>query len=414
LSTNTNPPIGAGSGRPPLSFGEMIALLALLVAMTALSIDIMLPALPDIGTAFGVVNDNDRQAVVTAYLIGLAAGQLVWGHLSDILGRRPPLLVGLALYVAGSLAALLSSSFIWLIVARIGQGFGGAAARTIGTAVVRDTFAGRDMARTMSFVMMVFIIVPVVAPSVGQGLLHVGSWRWSFAALLATGLVAIAWVAARLPETWPRTKREGGAPRLGLAQSFFAVVSNPITRSYGIAAGLMFGCLVAYISSAQQIFTDSYGLGSMFPIAFGAVASSMALAAFTSAMLVKRLGMRRLSHTALVVFIAASVTLTVLCLFGRPPLWALMSLLGLCFYLFAIMQGNFNAIAMHPVGHVAGMASSLLGSFITIAGVICGGFIGRCFNGTPLPLALGFAVLGICAFLVVLRAEGARGLFRGE
>ena len=397
-----------------ISFGELIGLLALLVALTALSIDIMLPALPDIGREFGIAHDNDREMVVTAYLLGLAAGQFVWGHLSDLLGRRRPLLIGLALYAAGSVAALLAPSFIWLIVARIGQGFGGAAARTIGTAVVRDTFSGRDMARTMSFVMMVFIVVPMVAPSAGQGLLHLGTWRWCFAALLTTGVIAFLWVAVRLPETWDKFRREGGAPRLGLRQSFFAVVSNRITRSYGLAAGLTFGCLVAYISSAQQIFTDTYGLGGLFPIAFGAIASSMAAAAFTNALLVRRLGMRRLSHSALVAFIATGVTLTILCIVGRPPLWALMSLLGLCFYLFALMQANFNAIAMHPVGHVAGMASSLLGGFVTVAGVVCGGFIGRSFDGTPLPLALGFAVLGICAFLIVLRAEGARGLFRGE
>jgi DHA1 family bicyclomycin/chloramphenicol resistance-like MFS transporter len=409
-----DPKFGTGQTTPVIPFGELIALLAMLVALTALSIDIMLPALPDIGRNFGVVHDNDRQMVVTAYLVGLAAGQLIWGHLSDILGRRQPLLIGLAIYVAGSLAALFAPSFVWLIIARIGQGFGGASARTIGTAVVRDTFSGRDMARTMSIVMMVFIVVPMVAPSAGQGLLHIGNWRWSFAALLAVGVIAIAWVAIRLPETWHKAKRESSGPRLGLTQSFFAVISNDVTRSYGLAAGLMFGCLVAYISSAQQIFADAYGLGSLFPLAFGAIASTMAGAAFTNALLVRRLGMRRLSHTALVVFIAASLAMVLLCVIGRPPLWALMALLGLCFYLFALMQANFNAIAMHPVGHVAGMASSLLGAFITTAGVVCGGFIGRSFNGTPMPLAVGFATLGICAFLVVLRVEGTRGLFRGE
>lgn len=411
---SSSPKSKSGHSSRPIPFGELIALLALLVALTALSIDIMLPALPDIGRTFQVAADNDRQLVVTAYLVGLAVGQLVWGHVSDILGRRRPLLIGLALYVAGSLAALLAPSFAWLIVARIGQGIGGAAARTIGTAIVRDTFSGRDMARTMSLVMMVFIIVPMVAPSAGQALLHVGTWRWSFAALLVTGVIAMTWVAVRLPETWDRAKRTIAGSRMGLRQSFFAVVSNEVTRGYGLAAGLMFGCLVAYISSAQQIFADVYGLGSLFPLAFGAIASSMAVAAFTNALLVKRIGMRRLSHAGLIAFIAASSALVLLCAAGRPPLWALMALLGLCFYLFALMQANLNAIAMQPVGHVAGMASSLLGAFVTTAGVIIGGAIGRCFNGTPMPLAVGFAALGICAFLVIFRVEGTRGMFRGE
>ena len=406
----TTPP-NAGHGRPSIPFAELIAVIALLTALTALSIDIMLPALPDIGRNFGITTDNDRQMVVTAYLIGLAGGQLIWGHLSDLIGRRGPLLIGLAIFVAGSVAALVAPSFAWLVLARICQGVGGAAGRTIGTAIVRDTFAGRDMARTMSLVMMVFITVPMVAPSVGQGLLHIGNWRWSFGALLAVGLIASVWIAWRLPET-----RKGGrdAVRLGIMASLYAVLANPVTRGYGLAAGLMFGCLVAYISSAQQIFVDAYGLGAAFPLAFGAIASSMAAAAFTNALLVKRLGMRRLSHAALVAFIVASVTLAATSLIGRPPLWSLMALLALCFYLFALMQANFNAIAMQPVGHVAGMASSLLGAFVTGAGVLLGGFIGRCFDGTPMPLAVGFAALGICAFLAVLKVEGARGLFRGE
>ena len=328
-----------------------------------------------------------------------------------MLGRRLPLLIGLAIYVGGSIAALFAPSFAWLIAARILQGLGGAAGRTIGTAVVRDSFSGRDMARTMSFVMMVFIIVPMVAPAIGQWLLTIGTWRWSFGALLAVGLVAIVWVALRLPETW---RPKPGVARLRLSQSLHAVLSNPVTRAYGLAAGLTFGCLVAYISSAQQVFVDVYDLGRLFPLAFGAVASAMAFAAFTNAMLVKRLGMRRLSHTALVAFIAVSLTMVGLHLWGRPPFLVLLVLLGLCFYLFALMQANFNAIAMHPVGHVAGMAASLLGAFVTGAGVVLGGIIGRMFNGTALPLAVGFAVLSICAFLVILRVEGRRGLFRGE
>jgi MFS transporter, DHA1 family, multidrug resistance protein len=398
---------------PPLPFREFIALLAWLMALTALSIDIMLPALPDIGAAFRITNDNDRQLVVTAYLGGLAAGQLLWGHLSDRWGRRLPLLVGLVLYALAGAAALAAPSFALLIAARICQGFGGAAARTIGTAIVRDVFSGRDMARTMSFVMMVFIIVPMLAPAVGLGLLQIGSWRLGFAVLLVAGIVAVAWVGARLPETHLKATGADSRP-LALGASIGAVLSSRVTRSYGLAAGLMFGCLVAYISSAQQIFVDAYGLGSLFPLAFGGIAASMALAAYTNARLVQRLGMRRLSHTALVAFIVVSTTLVAVCLQGKPPVWTLIVLLAACFYLFALMQANFNAIAMQPVGHVAGMASSLLGAFVTACGVACGALIGRAYDGTPLPLAAGFALLGICAFLVVLRVEGRQGLFRGE
>jgi len=405
-------PIAERTG-PPLPFREFITLLALLISLTALAVDIMLPALPDIGLHFNIATENDRQLVVTGYLVGLAAGQLVWGHFSDLVGRRVPLLAGLAFYVVGSVAALVAPSFVVLVAARVCQGFGGAAGRTITTAIVRDCFSGRDMAHTMSFVMMVFIIVPVLAPGIGQGLLHLGNWRWGFGALLLVGLVASVWVGFRLPETWKVSRQEGLRP-LGIMASLRAVLSNKVTRGYGIAAGLMFGCLVAYISSAQQVFVDAYQLGDMFPVAFGAIASTMAVAALTNALLVRRLGMRRLSHTALVVFIAASGLLSVLCYMERPPLIVFMVLLGLCFYLFALMQSNFNSIAMQPVGHVAGMASSLLGGVVTGAGVVAGTIIGRAFDGTPFPLAAGFATLGICAFLIVISVEGRHGLFRGE
>lgn len=399
-------------GALPLQFAEFIALMAWLMAMTALSIDIMLPSLPDIGASFGVRDGNERQLIVTGYLAALAIGQLVWGYVSDRFGRRVPLLCGLGLYTAGSVAALLAPSFITLILARGLQGFGGAAARTIGTAIVRDVSSGREMARTMSIVMMVFIIVPVLAPSLGQFLLVFGTWRLGFWALLLAGVVAILWVAFRLPET--RKPPATMAAPMTLGASLLTVLSSPVTRGYAIAAGLMFGCLVAYISSAQQIFVDVYGLGAQFPIAFGFVAAMMAVAAFTNAMLVRRLGMRRLSHVALVTFIGVSLAMVLVNVGGKAPLWLMMSLLALAFFLFALMQSNFNAIAMQPMGHVAGMASSLIGAFITGCGVIAGGIIGRSFDGTPLPISLGFAALGICAFLMILWVEGRRGLFHGE
>ncbi|MBS0244903.1 MAG: MFS transporter, partial [Proteobacteria bacterium] len=247
---------------PALAFPEFIGLMALLMALTALSIDIMLPALPAITSELGATAENDRQLVVTAYLIGLGFGQLVWGPLSDRIGRRMPLLIGLALYATGALAACLSGSFAILLAARSLQGIGGAAARTIGTAVVRDAYQGRQMARVMSFVMTVFILVPVLAPTIGQAImLHYG-WRASFVVLLSTGVVAFAWVLARLPETLPDTFGAAGeTARHGLAAGIRIVLGNRITIGYGLASGFMFGTLVSYISSAQQIFVDHFKLG---------------------------------------------------------------------------------------------------------------------------------------------------------
>lgn len=394
----------------PLAYREFIGLLAWLMAMTALSIDIMLPALPDVGRAFGLVAENDRQLIVTTYLAGMACGQLLWGHVSDRIGRRLPLLLGLAVYVGASAAAVAAPSFAWLLVARTCQGFGGAAARSIAMAIVRDIFSGRDMARTMSFVMMIFITVPVLAPGLGQALLHFGTWRWTFDALFVAGVVAALWVGLRLPETRQASTRRP----LGVGASLVAVLGNRVTFGYGLAAGLMFSSLVAYIACAQQIFVGIYDLGPLFPVAFGIVAGSMAVAGFTNALLVQRLGMRKLAHSALVGFIAVGLALTALCWFGKPPLLATMGLLAASFFLFALMQSNFNAIAMQPMGHVAGMASSLLGASVTATGVAIGSFIGRQFDGTLIPIAAGFAGLGICALLIVQAVEGWRGMFRGE
>ncbi len=395
---------------------EFIALLAWLMALTAFSIDIMLPALPAIGAELGASSDNDRQLVVTSYLLGLAVGQLLWGPMSDRLGRRMPLVAGLAIYTLGGLVAYLSSSIEMLLAARVLQGFGGAAARTIGTAVVRDAYEGRPMARIMSFVMTVFILVPVLAPTIGQGILAVATWRANFLVLLGAGIVGLAWVIARLPETHADfsggPKREGA--RVGILGGFSLVLRNPVTVAYGLASGFTFSCLVAYISSAQQIFVDHFGLGAKFPIVFGAIAGTMALAAMTNARLVQRLGMRRLSHTAMLGFIVSSLVLVAVCAVGNPSIYVFATILGCCFFLFGVTMPNLNAIALQPMGQVAGLASSLIGAATTTIGVLFGSLIGRAFDGTPLPLAVGFAVLGICAFLLVLLVEGRRGLFRGE
>ncbi len=396
-----------------IPFREFVGLMAILMAMTALSIDIMLPALPEIGAVFGITNANDRQLVVGSYFLGLAVGQLFWGPVSDRFGRKAPLLAGLSIFVLATLSATVAPSFKALLAARLVQGFGGAAARTISTAIIRDLFAGRQMAKVMSTVMMIFIIVPILAPSVGQAVISFGSWVNTFYVLLLVGLVAAVWAALRLPETAAARIRTHGAP-LSLAAGLRMVMGSPATLAYGLAAGLTFGCLVTYISSAQQVFVDIYGLGRVFPVAFGSVACGIALASFTNSRLVQRIGMRRLSHTALVCFLGVSLVLAAISAVTRPPLIVVWFALVACFYLFGLMQSNFNAIAMHPVGQAAGTASSLLGFSTTAIGAILGGTIAQQFNGTVLPMALGFAALSLCALIAVTAYEGRNGLFRGE
>ncbi|MBX9682498.1 MAG: multidrug effflux MFS transporter [Hyphomicrobium sp.] len=393
-----------------ISFVEFVALVAALMALTALSIDIMLPALPAIGTALGVASENDRQLVVILYMAGFAAGQLIYGPLSDRFGRRPILLSGLAIFLAGTLGAVMSGSFDGLLIARLIQGLGAASPRIVAVAVVRDLYSGRQMARVMSFAMMVFIIIPVLAPSAGQALLHVGDWRWTFYALLILGVAISIWAGMRLPET-SRVLHDG-AQRLALSQSFKQAVFEPQTFAYGAAGGFMFGCLLAYVASAQQIFVDIFDLGQAFPIVFGAVASVMAVASFMNARLVGRLGMRRVSHTALAGFLVVSLLLAATEVLGVANLGevaglvAFVGLVAILFFLFGFIAPNFNALAMEPQGQNAGMASSVIGSLSTAIGALTGGLIGRSFDGTALPLALGFAGCSLITVAIVLWVDG--------
>jgi MFS transporter, DHA1 family, multidrug resistance protein len=261
-------------------------------------------------------------------------------------------------------------------------------------------------------IMMVFILVPMLAPSVGQLIILVGSWRWLFAVLLIASLTALVWASCRLPETQPPLA--AGARRRTVGEALALVLSNGVTFGYGIASGFVLGLLVAYIASSQQVFGSGYGLGKLFPFAFGSVACAIALASFTNSRLVRRLGMRRLSHTALVAHVGISAALALLGAIFPLPLWLALGGLAACAFLYGLILANFNAIAMQPMGQAAGMAASLTGSYSTVVGALLGTLIARQFDGTILPLFTGFAILGFCALLSVLVVEGRAGLFRGE
>lgn len=399
----------SSGARLEISTVEFIALVALMMALTALSIDIMLPALPAIGEAMGVTDPNNRQVVIISYVAGFSVGQLAYGRLSDRFGRKPVLMLGIAIFVVGSLVASLSSSFALLLGVRTVQGLGAAAPRVIAIAVVRDLYAGREMARIMSFAMMVFILVPCIAPSLGQGLLQVGTWRWIFDLLLIVGLFIAAWAALRLPET---CEEAAGVPPLSLGASLKQALETPQTVGYALGGGFIFGCLMAYVSSAQQVFVDVFKLGDNFPLAFGGIAFLMAVAGLVNAGLVERLGMRLVSHTALTGLALLSLVLSGAAMLGMAsfPLFAL--LMALIFFQIGLIVPNFNALAMEPQGHNAGMASSLVGFTTTAAGAIFGGIVGHLFNGSVLPLMLGFSGLSLAAVAAVLWVEGPKGLYR--
>ncbi len=391
----------------PLSQAGFVTLMAALMALNALAIDIMLPALPEIGLDLGATRDNDRQAVITAYLVGFGAGQFLMGPLSDRFGRKPLLLIGLALYVLAAAAGAFAQDFMLMLAARAAQGFGSAAPRVIVTALVRDCYEGRDMARVTSYTMMVFMAAPVVAPSLGAAVLLAGPWRWIFLLLVVYGLTLMAATALQLPETLPRERRRS----LGLGmiwRGLGLVFGSRQTVGYALSSGVFFGALFGFIASAQQILGELYALGPWFPLLFGALALKIAVAAFVNARLVERLGMRRLSHGAVIGFTVISAGLAGLASFGQPPLLAFVALIAAAMMLVGLVFANFSALAMEPQSAVAGLASSMIGGFSTLIGASIGFVIGQAYDGTVLPMALGYVFSGAGALLILLVTERGR------
>jgi DHA1 family bicyclomycin/chloramphenicol resistance-like MFS transporter len=391
--------------RFPLSSAEFIALMALLMAMTALSVDVMLPALPQIGHALGVTAHNDRQLILSTYLGGFAAGQFLSGPISDRFGRKPPLQFGLALYFCGTIFAITSATFTSLLAARVLQGLGAAFPRVIALAIVRDRFEGREMSRVMSFVTMVFIVVPVLAPAVGEAILQVSGWRSIFYVLLGVAAACSIWVTVRLPETQPAERRLPLSAN-AVWRAVKLVTTTRQTIGYVIAMGFVFGLLVSYVISAEQVFVDFYGLGASFPIAFGAIAAFMIAASLLNASLVRRVGMRGLSHRALLAALAVCGLMALAGYPEKPPLLIFCAFMACVFFAFGIAMPNFNALAMEPMAQIAGTASSVAGFYSTAAATILSTVIGRSFDGTVRPLCIGITLLFAFALLVVAIAEG--------
>jgi DHA1 family bicyclomycin/chloramphenicol resistance-like MFS transporter len=391
-------------GIPALSKPQFVALMAMLMAINAISIDIMLPGLQEIGASLGVVDENTRQYVITAYLIGMGSAQLFFGPLSDRFGRKLPLLGGLSIYALCALAIVFVPSFSGLLALRFMQGIGAAATRVITVSIVRDVYGGRMMAEVMSLVLMVFMIVPVIAPSIGQLIMIFAEWHMIFVVICLFAVSVGTVVILRLPETLSVEHRRPFTAT-AILEGFRIVLTNRVSLCYSLAAAFLFGSLFGFINSAQQILVGIYGLGHWFPLVFAAFASMMAVASFTNSRLVKRYGMRRLSHGALIGFAICSLIWAVASIFGTLPFWLFIVLYGAAMFQFGLIGSNFNAMAMEPLGHVAGTASSVLGFAQTIGGATIGALIGQAFNGTVTPLAIGFLTVSVIGLGFVLIAE---------
>jgi len=408
---NAPPPAPGGAG-PGLRFGLFVTLIAALMAVTPLGIDSMLPALPHIGRSLGVANENHQQWVIAIYVFGFGAAQIVYGPLSDRFGRKAILLPSMILFAALSILAGLSTSFPILLAARLLQGIAGASSRVLTISVVRDCYSGRQMARVMSMSFMVFLMVPILAPSIGQLIMFVGSWRLIFFFLAAFALTVATVLGLMLGETLHPEYRRPLSPR-AIGQAIRRTLTERNALGYTLAITLVFGSLMGFINSIQQIFQDIFHAPNRFPLVFAGIGLSMAVAAFVNSRIVERLGTRRVSHTALLGMIAMAGIHSLIALSGHETVLSFAIMQFATMFCFGLLGSNFGSMAMENVGEIAGTASSVQGFVSTCLGVLLGLVIGQSFNGTVLPLTLGYFLLGLAALLVVFVTERGK-LFRAH
>ncbi|WP_439477238.1 multidrug effflux MFS transporter [Brevundimonas sp.] len=406
-AADADKPVFKGPGFP-----EFVALIAMMMALNALAIDSMLPALPAIGDALGVTSENSRQWVITAYLLGFGVTQIIYGPLADRFGRKPILMIGLGLYVLFSVLAAFSPTFELLIAARVGTGIGAAALRVLAVSIVRDRYSGRTMARVMSLSFLVFLGVPILAPALGQLILTVAPWPWVFGVLAVGGAAFALWAAIRLPETLhPENRMPIQVGRI--ASAFREALTNRRSIGYTLAITAISGALFGFINSSQQIFFDVFHEPQLFTAVFAAIAGGIAVASLLNARLVERLGSRLISHTALLGFIVMSAIHATVALTGHETIWSFAILQALTMFCFGFIAGNFGAMAMEPMGHIAGTASSAQGFISTTFGASLGFLIGQQFDGSAVPMTVGFVAMGVTALVFVLFAERGR-LFKAR
>lgn len=386
--------------------GEFIALMALLMCMVALSIDAVLPALGPMASALNVSDTNQIQLVIAVVYAGMAVGQLFYGFLADAKGRKVAIYLGIAVFVLGSLVALWSDTLEMMLIGRFMQGLGAAGPRTITLAIIRDQYKGNEMARVLSLVMTVFIISPVIAPLMGQGILWLFGWREIFIFLLGLATVAWLWFWLRQPETLavadrtPFSVKETGRHLRGMVSERSAVC-------YMLALGFIFGAFIGFLNSVQPVLQGIYQMGAAFPVLFATLTISFAGASYLNSCLVMRFGTRQLALTAALAVAGLSSVMYVFSfmVLGVPPLWGLMIYLGITLFFVGLQFGNLNAMAMEPFGHIAGTASAVIGNVSTLLAVVFGTLVGQLFDGSVLPLVAGFGLLASGSAFFIHRAR---------
>ncbi len=398
-----------------IHFHEFALLMALLMSIVSFSIDAVLPALGEIGKVFTLQNSNQAQWVIISIFAGMTIGQLIAGPLSDAIGRKRILFTGIIIYFFGSLLCYITQSFEWFLVGRFIQGIGVSGPYVATISIVRDKYSGAQMARIMSLIMMVFIVAPAVAPSLGQLIIHFSGWRDIFVLYMVYALVVGTWVALRLEETLVPENRLPMRVQ-AFKEGFKEVVSNKTTMSYLLCAGFCFGGFIGYLGTSQQIFMQQFGqTGQEFSIYFAILAGVMGFASFTNSKIVMKFGMRPICMYGFLGLCVISSVFLIIQLSGVSiSFWMFMLYACILFLLFGTLFGNLNAIAMEPMGHVAGMASAIIGASSSILSLILASIIGQLYNGTLVPMTCGFVILCGLAFGITLyekkqlnRLEGA-------
>lgn len=383
---------------------EFIALMALLTAMVALSIDAVLPALEPMAHDLSVVSRNDIQYVVGAFFIGTIFGQFIYGPVSDTIGRRKSLLSGIILFMIGSIICLIAPNLETMLIGRAMQGLGASGPRIMTMAMVRDKYTGREMARIMSIIMSCFILVPALAPSVGQLILMFASWHGIFILYMSYALIVFIWSYLRLDETLaPEKHRPFDLPDLYGALKEAA--TSRITLGYSLCSGVIFAMMLGYIHSAEQIYHEIFKVGDMFPVYFGMLALGLGAASFINSAMVRRYGMRNITMCALAAAILASFLNLVFTLYFGGNLLSFMMAAGIIFFCMGMTFGNVSTMALEPMGHIAGMASAFMASVSTLISLLIGGSIGQMYDGTILPLSVGYFALSTIALIMMFWIE---------
>lgn len=386
-----------------IHFREFALLMALLMSIVSFSIDAVLPALGEIGRVFDLKNNNQTQWVIIGIFSGMTIGQLIAGPLSDAIGRKRILFAGIIIYFLGSLLCFTTQSFEWFLVGRFIQGIGVSGPYVASISIVRDKYSGAQMARIMSLIMMVFMVAPAIAPSLGQLIIHFFGWREIFVLYMVYATVVGVWVALRLEETLLPENRL--RMRLqAFQEGFKEVVSNKTTMSYLLCAGFCFGGFIGYLGTSQQIFMQQFGkTGQEFSAYFAVLAGVMGVASFTNSKIVMKFGMRPICIYGFLGLCLISLVLLGIQLLGvAVSFWMFMLYACILFLLFGTLFGNLNAIAIEPMGHVAGMASAIIGAASSVLSLILASIIGQLYNGTLIPMTAGFVILCGLAFAMTI------------